>query len=212
MGKKNRATQRANKRKREAERKRQARAAAAAASTIDALRRERIEAEATAADQATADTLRAAYEANPESAAILAGIPKNQPLNAEQLRAAAMIYGPIPGVVANTPECALCNEPFNSKRAACGHVFAGNRRFPAFDWKQRGCECPDPQVCLSCVQREAFRDGKRCCDNPLCPGIKLTCPWCRNDVRIADLFYDWVQENGDPESMRRAHLCRPAMS
>ena len=99
--------------------------------------------------------------------------------------------------------CQICFKPYGPFERPCGHV-QQVQAFPEWDWKARGCVCPNVEICMECVQKEAFESAVRCCVNPLCKGIVMKCPWCREDVSIGDMFYKMVLSNGDPESQRRA--------
>ena len=99
--------------------------------------------------------------------------------------------------------CQICYKPYGPFRKPCGHM-QQVQAFPEWEWQDRGCVCPTVEICMECVQKEAFESAVRCCVNPLCKGITMKCPWCREDVSIGDLFYKWVLSNGDRESQRRA--------
>ncbi len=99
--------------------------------------------------------------------------------------------------------CQICYKPYGPFRKPCGHM-QQVQAWPEWDWQARGCVCPTVEICMECVQKEAFESATRCCVNPLCKGIVMKCPWCREDVKIGDLFYKMVLSNGDRESQRRA--------
>ena len=99
--------------------------------------------------------------------------------------------------------CQICFRPYGPFKKPCGHMVQV-QVFPYWEWQERGCVCPTVEICLECVQKEAFTSARRCCQNPLCNGIQMKCPWCREDVEIGDCFYKWVLANGDPESKAKA--------
>ena len=134
----------------------------------------------------------------------------DDPLTPEQLQDVHSIFDIMAPVQPESEEpepeplsCQICYKPYGPFERPCGHV-TQVRAFPEWDWQERGCVCPTVEICLECVQKEAFESAKRCCVNPLCKGIVMKCPWCREDVNIGDLFYKWVLANGDEESQRRA--------
>ena len=89
-------------------------------------------------------------------------------------------------------ECQLCYYPMVPVDSDIGHVQQAKAQFPVWDWKQRGCECPEPKICLACIRHEAIRSGQRCCLEPTCHKIMVKCPWCRVPMNFGNLYYDWL--------------------
>ena len=90
--------------------------------------------------------------------------------------------------------CGLCAYPMVDSTAT-GNTYDCKMRFPSWDWKLRGCECPDAKICLDCTRREAFRSAQRCCLNPNCHKIMVKCPWCRVPMGFENLYYDWLHND-----------------
>ena len=87
--------------------------------------------------------------------------------------------------------CEICAHPFKDKGPDEDSKYDVHVRVWPFDWKQRGCQCPDPKWCVGCCRRLILNEAKRCCLNPGCNGVILPCPWCRVNVNVADLYIDF---------------------
>ena len=89
-------------------------------------------------------------------------------------------------------ECQLCYYPMVPVDDDIGDVQQAKSQFPVWDWKQRGCECPEPKICLACIRHESMRSGQRCCLEPTCHKIMVKCPWCRVPMNFGNLYYSWL--------------------
>ena len=87
--------------------------------------------------------------------------------------------------------CEICAHPFKDSGPDEDNKYDVHVRVWPFEWKQRGCQCPDPKWCMGCCRHLVLTEAKRCCLNPGCDGVILPCPWCRVNVNVADLYIDF---------------------
>ena len=79
--------------------------------------------------------------------------------------------------------CGICETPFCKLCPDCNRS-----KVPAEEWREFGCKCKAPKICIACAIEHVKGTAKKHCLEINCTDKTAKCPWCRVDMDITCIY------------------------